>query len=169
MEGDVQEGKGHHGLLMIEKIISGGQTGVDQAGLDFAIENGIPHGGTCPKGRLSEAGPIPSCYQLTESFAATYPPRTQTNVEDSDATVIFPVNSIGLESGCLLTASLCKQGRKPFLVIRLDDADEEGNAKELRDWIEEHQVRILNVAGARGSRQPDVGRVKRILAKAILR
>lgn len=153
---------------MIEKVISGGQTGVDQAGLDFAIENGIPHGGKCPKGRLSEAGPIPKIYQLEESFAATYPPRTQSNVEDSDATVIFPINSIGLESGCLLTASLCKERRKPYLVIRLDDADEEGNAEKLRGFLEEHQVKILNVAGARGSRRPDTGRVKRILARAIL-
>jgi len=154
---------------MIELIISGGQTGVDQAGLDFAIENGIPHGGKCPKGRLSETGPIPKYYKLEEHFSSAYPPRTQANVEDSDATVIFPVNSLNLESGCLLTASLCRERRKPFLVVRLDDADEEGNAKKLQELIEEHQVKVLNVAGARGSRHPDVGRVKRILAKAILR
>jgi len=154
---------------MLEKVISGGQTGIDQAGLDFAIENGIPHGGTCPKGRLSENGPIPQCYRLIESLSSAYPPRTEANVENSDATVIFPVNSIGLESGCLLTANLCKKHGKPCLVIRLDDPDEEGNAKRLRDLVEEHQVKVLNVAGARGSRRPDVGRAKRILAKAILR
>jgi hypothetical protein len=154
---------------MLEKIISGGQTGVDQAGLDFAIENGIPHGGTCPKGRLSEDGPIPSCYHLVESFAATYPPRTQANVEEADGTVIFCVNSINLESGCLLTASLCKERRKPCIVFRLDDPDEEGNWRRLRVFLEGNNIKVLNVAGARGSRRPDVGRVKRILAKAILR
>jgi hypothetical protein len=29
----------------VERVVSGGQTGADRAGLDFAIEHGIPHGG----------------------------------------------------------------------------------------------------------------------------
>ena len=44
-------------MPLIAKIVSGGQTGADRAGLDFAIEHGIPHGGWCPKGRLAEDGP----------------------------------------------------------------------------------------------------------------
>ena len=152
---------------MIEKVISGGQTGVDQAGLDFAMENGIPHGGKCPKGRLSEVGPIPARYQLTEHFSPSYPPRTQANVEESDATAIFTTGSIQNESGCLLTATLCMKIKKPYVVIRLDDQDEAGSAKKLRELIEKHQVKVLNVAGARGSRKPDTGRVKRILKLAV--
>ena len=35
---------------MLKKIISGGQTGADRAGLDVAIAKGIPHGGWIPKG-----------------------------------------------------------------------------------------------------------------------
>ncbi|MFH7326653.1 YpsA SLOG family protein [Desulfurivibrio sp. C05AmB] len=42
---------------MLTRIISGGQTGADQAGLDVAIKLGIPHGGWIPKGRMTEAGP----------------------------------------------------------------------------------------------------------------
>ncbi len=41
---------------MIDKIISGGQTGADRAGIDVAIELGIPHGGWIPKGRRAENG-----------------------------------------------------------------------------------------------------------------
>ena len=37
------------GTLML-KIVSGGQTGVDRAALDVAIERGIAYGGWCPKG-----------------------------------------------------------------------------------------------------------------------
>jgi len=36
------------------KIISGGQTGVDRAALDVAIEWGIEWGGWCPKGGWTE-------------------------------------------------------------------------------------------------------------------
>ena len=51
---------------MIEKIISGGQTGADQAALDAAIKLGIPHGGWMPIGRMTEDGPLPDKYDLIE-------------------------------------------------------------------------------------------------------
>jgi hypothetical protein len=47
---------------VIAKIVSGGQTGVDRAGLDVALALGIPHGGWCPKGRKAEDGTIPGSY-----------------------------------------------------------------------------------------------------------
>jgi len=84
---------GHHRLgypfIMITKIISGGQTGADRGGLDAAIHCGLPHGGWCPKGRKAEDGLIPSKYQHKEMESSGYLPRTQANVFDSDATVIF--------------------------------------------------------------------------------
>jgi hypothetical protein len=58
---------------MIKKIISGGQTGADQAALDVAIDHNIPHGGWCPKGRLAEDGIIEHRYQLQETSTANYP------------------------------------------------------------------------------------------------
>ncbi|RPJ18849.1 MAG: hypothetical protein EHM26_08975 [Desulfobacteraceae bacterium] len=57
---------------MLEKIISGGQTGADRAALDVAIERGIPHGGWLPKGRKSEAGRLPAKYQLKGSPLAAF-------------------------------------------------------------------------------------------------
>jgi hypothetical protein len=41
---------------MLRKIISVGQTGADRAGLDFAIETGLEHGGYVPWGRKAEMG-----------------------------------------------------------------------------------------------------------------
>ncbi len=73
----------------ISRIVSGGQTGADRGGLDAAIELGIPHGGWCPKGRKSEDGTIPLIYQLVETSSSDYKVRTEKNVADSDATVIF--------------------------------------------------------------------------------
>src|SRR2546428_7239726 len=99
---------------MIEKIISGGQTGADRAALDFAIARGIPHGGWCPRGRLAEDGVISDRYQLTETPSANSAQRTEGNVRDSDGTVIF---SIGpkLTGGSKQTAEFARQHRKPCL------------------------------------------------------
>lgn len=154
---------------MILEIWSGGQTGVDQAGLDFAIEHGIPHGGWVPAGRLSEAGPIPSKYHMKEHPAPTYPPRTEANVRDTDATLIFMTGSIQNERGCLLTASLCLKHKKPYVVIDLSDPDEDRAVKAILDLFATHEIKILNVAGARGSRNPDVKKVKRILLRTVPR
>ena len=65
---------------MLIKIISGGQTGADQAALDAAIALGIPHGGWIPKGRLTEAGPLPEKYNLAEMPTKDYLKRTKHNV-----------------------------------------------------------------------------------------
>jgi hypothetical protein len=71
------------------KVISGGQTGVDRAALDAAIELGLDHGGWCPRGRPAEDGVIPARYRLTETRESTYPTRTRYNVLDSDGTLII--------------------------------------------------------------------------------
>ena len=76
------------------KIISGGQTGADRAALEFAIKQGIPHGGWCPKGRRSEDGQIDAKYQLQETPSSNYLQRTEWNVRDSDGTVIFSIASL---------------------------------------------------------------------------
>jgi hypothetical protein len=61
---------------MVERLISGGQTGVDRAALDVAIERGIPVGGWCPRGRRAEDGDIPERYPLTETPSEDYAERT---------------------------------------------------------------------------------------------
>lgn len=71
------------------KIISGGQTGVDRAALDAALQLGIPCGGWCPKGRKAKDGPIPDRYPLKETESGSYPVRTEMNVRDSDGTLIL--------------------------------------------------------------------------------
>ncbi len=61
------------------KVISGGQTGADRAALDWAIANGVPHGGWCPKGRKAEDGPIAAKYARQETPSAAYLQRTEQN------------------------------------------------------------------------------------------
>ena len=92
-------------MTSLLKIVSGGQTGADRAGLDWAISMGIPHGGWCPRGRKAEDGVIPARYQLTETKSADYLTRTRWNVRDSNATVIFTLKPT-LSGGSLRTAGL---------------------------------------------------------------
>lgn len=149
---------------MIKQIISGGQTGVDRAGLDFAIELGIAHGGWVPKGRKAEDGIVPARYAMQEHPVAQYPGRTEWNIRDSDATAIFTMGLLNDEPGCLLTLNLCRSMNKPHVVLNLGQP--EGKLAEELALLIQDDVKVLNVAGARGSRKPDVEKVKRILGKA---
>ena len=62
---------------MVRKIVSGGQTGADRAAQDWAIANGIEHGGWCPKGRRPEDGRIDERYRLSETPSSHYRQRTE--------------------------------------------------------------------------------------------
>ena len=137
------------------KIISGGQTGADRAALDWAMANGIEHGGWCPQGRLAEDGVITAQYDLRETPKADYLQRTEWNVRDSDATAIISLAS-QLTGGSLATAKLASDLGKPCLHLSgLQDAPE--NARQLAVFLWRHEVQILNVAGPRASGEPDVG------------
>src|ERR1700757_20437 len=70
-------------MPVLRKIVSGGQTGADRAGLDFAIETGLEHGGFVPKGRKAEDGRIDDKYNLVELSTDLYPARTKRNIEES--------------------------------------------------------------------------------------
>src|SRR5437762_548542 len=78
---------------IVERIVSGGQTGADRAALDFAIEHGLKHGGWCPRGRRAEDGRIPSRYELEETQTISYVQRTEWNIRDSDCTAIFTLKA----------------------------------------------------------------------------
>ena len=140
--------------VVLQKIISGGQTGVDRAALDFAIARGIPHGGWCPRGRLAEDGTVPSRYQLTETPGSDYVQRTEWNVRDSDGTVIFSVAPT-FSGGSKQTAELARQYQKPCLHLsRARDGEAAGG--KLREFLARHQIKTLNVAGPRQSQEPEV-------------
>ena len=101
---------------MIHKLVSGGQTGADIAALDVALRYNFPHGGWCPKGRLSLDGQIPAKYLLTETPSSGYPQRTEWNVRDSDGAVVFTFSKQPT-GGSLKTINLCKKHGKPCLHI----------------------------------------------------
>ena len=137
---------------MITRIVSGGQTGADRAALDFAIAHKILHGGWCPKGRLAEDGPIDRRYRLKETDMADYAERTERNVIDSDGTVIFTI-AAEAKGGSAQTAEFAIKHGKPWLHLHPQLATP---AIALRNFIDDHGIQVLNVAGSRASQEPDV-------------
>jgi len=144
-------------------IVSGGQTGADRAALDFAIAHSIPHDGWCPNGRLAEDGPIAPHYLLCETPTSGYAERTEWNVRDTDASVVFAIER-PLRGGTKLTVDLARKHIKPCLTIVQQELPLWGSsevtrqlAERLVDFIRKHDIRRLNVAGPRASQQPAIG------------
>jgi len=153
---------------MIKEVISGGQTGVDQAALEAAINLGIPYSGNCPKGRIAENGIIPAKFKNLKEIIGefkfekeNYDARTKKNIEDSDGTLII-VPKIPLPSkitdGTLLTINEVKKQNKPFLLIDLSK-NQDINITQIISWINHYQVSKLNIAGPRESSIPGINRL----------
>jgi hypothetical protein len=148
------------GQPMLTKIVSGGQTGVDRAALDLALELGFPCGGWCPKGRKAEDGPLPAHYPLIEIPTNICAVRTKWNVRDSDGTLLLVRGP--LTCGSKLTADVAVRERRPVLVF---DLPEDSGPDAIRLWLDLHSILVLNVAGPRESGAPGIY----AHAKAILR
>ena len=149
---------------MIEKIISGGQTGADRSALDFAIDNNIPHGGWIPKGRITEAGQLPDKYHLQEMATTSYDIRTEQNVIDSDGTVI--VSHGKLTGGSALTQTFAIKHHKPRLHLDMNKTTITEAAGSLNNWIEKSKIKILNVAGPRASKDNKIYQVTKDILEA---
>jgi len=139
---------------MIDKIISGGQTGADRAALDVAIEFGLPHGGWIQKGRKTEDGRLPDKYRLKETKTLNYPQRTELNIVDSDGTLIISHGK--LTGGSQRTQSLAHKHRKPCLHIDLHEIDEPKAVQIISSWIELRRIKTLNIAGPQASKDPHI-------------
>lgn len=129
------------------KIISGGQTGADLAGLKAAKEIGIKTGGIAPKTYRTELGPnlaLKSIYELDEDSDFSYTPRTLKNVKNSDCTIIIYHNRNS--PGTNLTRKYCREQNKPFLNI---DIENPHNPFQITQWIKKYNYRTINIAGNR--------------------
>ena len=127
-------------------ITSGGQSGVDRAALDFALNHGIDCGGWCPSGRLAEDGVIPDHYPLCETATENPAERTRLNVEGADGTLIIFQNS--MDEGTHLTLQVVNELSKPAYIISINSLCDPA---EFRGWLEANNIKILNIAGPRES------------------
>lgn len=162
---------------MIEKIISGGQTGVDRAALDAAIHIDISFGGWCPRGRIDEEGIIPEKYNVLQEISGNfnnekenYNTRTKYNIRDSDATLILvPKMPLPpeIKDGTILTIVEVQKQNKPYLIIDLSEALR-NNVEHIINWINQKNIKILNVAGPRESSNPGIYQLSVKLLENIL-
>ena len=159
------------GTLML-KIVSGGQTGVDRAALDVAIERGIAYGGWCPKGGWAEDMPNPpgllSHYpDLRETPEADLSQRTEWNVRDADRLMVL-IDSAGLavSKGTRLAIDTAKKLSKPNIVI---DMDGDGAGVLAMGFIGEGQgPNEVCIAGPRESEAPGIYAKTRAFLGAVL-
>ncbi|MEE4608825.1 MAG: putative molybdenum carrier protein [Desulfobacteraceae bacterium] len=140
--------------MAISLIISGGQTGADQAALDAAIAMGVAHGGFVPRGRLTENGPLPGRYNLWELTTRSYPKRTERNVLAAHGTVIFSHGR--LRGGSRLTRDLAQRHGKPWIHLDFEQVSPGRAGREIFEWARRQGIRILNVAGSRASEDPHI-------------
>jgi hypothetical protein len=136
---------------MIKKIVSGGQRGADQGGLDAGYCCDIETGGWAPKGYLTLDGYTPnlSLFSVKEHNSPYYAPRTFANVKDSDGTIRFAYDFN--TKGELCTLKAINQYKKPYFDVDLNKEITNEIINDIIDWIRVNKIEILNVAGNAGN------------------
>lgn len=148
-------------MKSLRKIISGGQTGVDQAALRAALNLDFRIGGWCPPGRMSEDNIIPAAFPLVETENERSPKapdiprsqRTEYNVRDSDATLILNPYTVQNDPGTGWTIQCTQLYKKPFLIVDPYAPDAE---RHIFEWLEEIAAETLNVAGPSEGTSPGI-------------
>ena len=153
---------------VIRRIISGGQAGADRAALDAARDADIETGGWVPRGRWAEDGTVPDCYpNMKETCSADPAIRTECNVRDSDATVVFHHGDIF--GGTRRTVDAGGELGRPVLCLDLSKCSAEVAAARLLDWASAEGAEVLNVAGPRQSEDGDIYSAARAVLDAAFR
>lgn len=135
---------------MLEKVISGGQVGVDIAALIAAKLCGIETGGRCPKNFKTKLGsqPVLEDFGVKPIESENYPPRTRCNVDNSDGTIL--IAHTWDSPGEILTHKFLKDLNKPFMHVQAMRYGGEINSptpKIIGTWIKQNKIKILNIAG----------------------
>jgi Circularly permutated YpsA SLOG family len=155
----------------VKKIISGGQTGADMGGLTAGRELGIPTGGVAPKGWFTENGPqeeLLRSFGLTECEEEGFPARTRRNVRDASGTLLVGEHRTG---GSKLTRHSAVQLKKPLFLLSFPNVAEldDGQIEKFQNWLRQHQIQVLNVAGNRESQSPGIAEFTRLFLLRALR
>ena len=135
-------------MRRIQKIVSGGQTGVDRGALDAALSLATPTGGWVPKGRLAEDGRVPDEYPLQETALI--------------------ISHGPLHGGSHVTLEVAIDLGRPCKHLDLSALSLSEAIDAAQDWIDAHGISTLNVAGPRHSEDQDGYRVSHAITTALL-
>jgi len=153
--------------ITCQKIIIGGQTGVDRGALDACLEQFFACEGWYTKARMAEDGAINKKYPLRETKENEYSARTIKNVEEADGTLIVAPENIA--GGTLLTYQIAKKKDKQVFLIHPDTVDNSKKISSIVDWLVTHSIQTLNVAGPRKSQWPGAFSKSRQLVGQLLK
>ena len=140
---------------MLRKIISGGQTGADIAGLEVAKKFGLETGGLMPFGYKTYAGPRPEykdLYGVEAHSSSSYVPRTRANVRNSDGTMRLALDFAS--AGEICTKKAIDDYKKSWMDVDLnqhtsDDGVDLMMVAVARTWLFNANIEVLNIAGNR--------------------
>jgi hypothetical protein len=138
--------------MILKKVITGAQTGVDRAALHAAVKAGLPVESYCTKGRPDVDVLIPGDYLFQELETRRCPIRIENNVVISGGTLI--INKGPLTQGTKLSYDFSVRHFMPCLIVQLD-AEEVITPPNVVSWIHAHQITTLNVAGPKESKLPE--------------
>ena len=137
------------------KIICGGQSGVDRAALDVAIERGMDWGGWCPRGGWAEDFLEPpgllTKYPHLKETPDSQPAAAHRNARDSDATLIITDGAgLSVSIGTRRAHQWARQHGKPELVVDVSDA---GAVAHAAAWLDAQRkgvgLQVLDLQGRR--------------------
>jgi hypothetical protein len=144
-------------MVMIAKLISGGQPGVERAALDLALELGIPCGGWCTQGRIAEDGIIPERYPLNEIPQGAYRACTRRNVEEAKTTLVLCWSRVA--AGSLFTIRFCQWLQKLVGIVDLSKTDTRDlSVLQVREMLDDLNWPSLQVTGPRESEVPGISK-----------
>ena len=152
------------------KIITGGQTGVDRAALDAAIECAIEYGGWCPRGGWAEdltepPGLLARYPNLRATPSADPAQRTEWNVRDSDAIlIVIDGADLAASGGTRLAHETATSQSKPCFIADLADPSAPANAKA---WLARVKPSALGIGGPRESEAPGIYRRAKVFLRAL--
>ncbi len=142
--------------MVVRKIISGGQSGVERAALDLAIQLGISHGGWVAPGRLVDDGLLPVQYRLKEMAFADGPDSAEANIEMADGVLLLARGPLTGSAAVVYTRAQDLQ--KPCLAIDLERQTRFQSSLLINSWLKSRQVEILFITGPREKDQPTIYR-----------
>lgn len=142
--------------VIVRRIISGGESGVERAALDLAIQLGISHGGWVAAGRLVDDGLLPDQYRLTEVASVEGPGSAEANLEMSDGVLLMTRGALSGPSAAVHARAQAQN--QPHLLIDLDRYTRFQSSLLINAWLKSKQIEILFITGPRDKEQPSIYR-----------